>query len=161
MRSPLRRPWIKLYSIDCLEGSIRYQLEPAERSVWYELLLLSSICAIPGRICDKDERPYPHAFIANRLNISVELLERTLAKCIEEGRIQENAQGIIITNWHAYQSEYQRQKPYRQGQRAQADRDRYSRGPYGVCPVCRCRPCQCEVNDDETTEADGAEGSEG
>ena len=109
-----RRLWIKLYPVDCLDGSIRYQLEPDERGVWYDLLNFSAICAVPGTIADKDGRPYPHSFIANRLNIGLELLELALRKCKEEGRVQEEDGGIIvITNWHAYQSEYQRQKPYR------------------------------------------------
>lgn len=123
MRVPGRKTWIKLYPIDCLEGSIRYQLEPDERGVWYDLLNLSAICAFPGNISDKDNRPYPHSFIANRLNISVELLERTLTKCEDEGRISENDTGIHITNWKAYQSEYERQKPYR---------ERKKRNKYGL-----------------------------
>jgi uncharacterized protein (DUF1697 family) len=116
-----RRLWIKLYPMDCLDGSIRYQLEADERGVWYDLLNFSAVCALPGTIADKDERPYPHSFIANRLNISLELLEKTLRKCKEEGRIQEEDGGIIvITNWAAYQSEYQRQKPYREKKDAYA-----------------------------------------
>ncbi len=114
-RAGWRKTWIKLYPIDCLQGSIRYQLEPDERGVWYDLLNFAAICSSPGTISDKDNRPYPHAFIANRLNIPTELLDRTLAKCIEEGRISEDDTGIHITNWKAYQSEYQRQKPYRKG----------------------------------------------
>ncbi len=115
IRTKTRRPWIKIYPIDCLDGSIRYQLEPDERGVWYDLLNFSAICAEPGRIADKDGRPYPHSFIANRLNISLELLEKSLKKCIEEGRIREINGGVIeIRNWGAYQSEYQRQKPYRE-----------------------------------------------
>ena len=113
-RTIMRRPWIKLYPIDCLDGSIRYQLEPDERGVWYDLLNFSAICAKPGTIADKDERPYPLTFIANRLNISLELLEETLKKCIEEGRIKDIDGVIQIVNWGAYQSEYQRQKPYRE-----------------------------------------------
>ena len=112
-RGGTRRTWIKLYPIDCLDGSIRYQLEADERGVWYDLLNFSAICATAGTIADKDNRPFPHTFIANRLNISAELLERTLDKCKQEGRISENATGIHITNWSAYQSEYERQKPYR------------------------------------------------
>jgi len=108
-----KRTWIKLYPVDCLDGSIRYQLEPDERGVWYDLLNFSAICATPGSISDKDDRPFPHSFIANRLNIPLKLLESTLAKCLDEGRITENGQGIHITNWASYQSEYERQKPYR------------------------------------------------
>ncbi len=125
-----RRTWIKLYPVDCLEGSIRYQLEADERGVWYDLLNLSAICVTPGTISDKDARPYPHSFIANRLNIPTELLDRTLTKCIEEGRISENDTGIHITNWAAYQSEYERQKPYRQ-KKIEDDPDKYTKGKYG------------------------------
>ena len=116
-RTAGRRTWIKLYPVDCIDGSIRYQLEADERGVWYDLLNFSAICATPGTISDKDGRPFPHTFIANRLNILIDLLESTLQKCIEEGRISENGQGIHITNWAAYQSEYERQKPYRQAKK--------------------------------------------
>lgn len=120
-RTAGRRTWIKLYPIDCLEGSIRYQLEADERGVWYDLLKFSAICVNPGTISDKDNRPYPHSFVANRLNIAIELLERTLTKCEAEGRISENATGIHITNWKSYQSEYERQKPYRQGRKEKGE----------------------------------------
>jgi len=116
MRGHYRRPWLKLWAIECLDGSIRYQLEPDERGVWYDLLVFARVCNQDGLIADKDKRPYPHSFIANRLNISEELLERALQKCSGEGRIEENACGIQIVNWKIYQSEYERQKPYRQRQ---------------------------------------------
>lgn len=132
MRVLGRRPWIKLYPIDCLQGSIRYQLEPDERGVWYDLLNFAAICIVPGIISDKDNRPYPHSFIANRLNINVELLEKTLAKCEEEGRINEDDNGIHITNWKDYQSEYERQKPYRETKKQkEQDSDKYIKGKYG------------------------------
>ncbi len=116
MRTSWRRTWIKLYPIDCLDGSIRYQLEADERGVWYDLLNFAAICNKPGSIADKDERAYPLTFVANRLNITLELLEKTVKKCSEEGRIKVDEQGIHITNWTAYQSEYARQKPYREKQ---------------------------------------------
>jgi hypothetical protein len=112
-----QRRWIKLYPIECLEGSIRYQLEADERGVWYDLLNYAAICSEPGVISDRDGRPYPHSFIANRLNVSIELFERSLRKCADEGRIRENDDGIHIVNWKVYQSEYDRQKPYRQAKK--------------------------------------------
>jgi len=113
-RAKRKRAWVKMYPQDCLFGSINFQLEPAERCVWYELIYFSALCATPGTISDKDNRPYPHTYIANRLNVPAELLESTLEKCIEEGRIKDNLTGLHIVNWKAYQSEYDRQKPYRQ-----------------------------------------------
>jgi len=107
-----RKRWIKIYPVECLDGSIRYQLEPDERGVWYDLLNYSALCSNHGSIADRDNRPYPHSFIANRLNIPVELLVRTLAKCIEESRLTEDDKGIHVTNWKYYQSEYDRTKGY-------------------------------------------------
>lgn len=123
-RTGWRRPWVKFYVTQCLHGSIRYQLSPAERSVWYDLIIFSATCAIPGLICDSDKRSFPHEFIANRLNVPLELLEVTLKKCREEGRISENSDGIKVVNFEAYQSEYQRQKPYRDKKRKQGDDDK-------------------------------------
>ena len=54
------------------------------------------------------------SFIANRLNIPLDLLEKALKKCIDEGRIKDTGGVLTIVNWGAYQSEYQRQKPYRE-----------------------------------------------
>ena len=109
-----RRKWIKLYPMECLEGSIRWQLEPDERGVWYDLLNFCAICSNDGSIADRDGRSLPHSYIANRLNISLELLERTLRKCQEEGRLSEDEKGIHITNWKCYQSEYERIKEWRE-----------------------------------------------
>lgn len=112
-RSKTKRRWVKMYPQDCLFGSISYQLEPAERCVWYELIYYSALCAEPGVIADKDNRPYPLNHIAGRINVPLKLLEATLKKCIAEGRIEDNATGLHIVNWKAYQSEYERQKTYR------------------------------------------------
>lgn len=118
-RQPLatRRRWIKLYPLECMDGSIRYQLESDERSVWYDLLVFSAICNNAGSISDRDNRPFPHSFIANRLNISLELFERALTKCKDEGRINEDESGIHIANWKYYQSEYDRVKGYQEAYR--------------------------------------------
>ena len=112
-----KRRWIKLYPNECLSGSIRWQLTPQERSAWYDLLFFSSVCSNTGDICDRDKNPIPRSFIANRLNISLQLLNSTIEKCKEEGRLTEDDKGFHITNWGKYQSEYDRQKPYRQAKK--------------------------------------------
>ena len=96
-----RRRWIKLYPMECINGSIRYQMKPDERGVWYDLLNFAAICSNDGTIADRDGNPYPYSFIANRLNIPVTLLQRTLTKCISEGRLAEDDSGIHIVNWPA------------------------------------------------------------
>lgn len=113
-RAQWQRRWIKLHIQQCLEGSIRWQLEPDERGVWYDLLVFAGTCQNEGMIGDRDKRPFPIEFIANRLNIPLEMLERTIKKCVAEGRIKESDEGLCIVHWKEYQSEYERQKPYRE-----------------------------------------------
>jgi len=131
MRGEYRRPWLKLWALECLEGSIRYQLSAAERGTWYDLLALARICGHEGVIADRDMRPFPRTFIANRLNIAQDLLEATLKKCIAEGRITENEGVLVITNWKTYQSEYERQKPYRQKGQPAETAEGYKNQKYG------------------------------
>ncbi len=133
-----RRTWIKLYCYGRLHGSVVYQLDDAEQSVWDKLLCLAGICGLDGLIADNDRRSYPHSFIAHEIHSSLELLESTLSKCIEEGRISENDHGIVITNWAAYQSEYDRQKPYRQATISKKARleQQQEWGRLGLCDNC-------------------------
>jgi len=114
MRGSPKMTWVKLHVSGWLHGSIRYQLEPDERGVWADLIAMAGQCLARGRICDNDGIAYPKQYIANQLNISLELLERTLGKCKKEGRIAEIKGVIGITHWKEYQSEYERQIPYRQ-----------------------------------------------
>ena len=131
MRGEYRRPWLKLWAIECIEGSIRWQLEPDERGTWYDILALARICNQQGTIADRDGRPFPHTFIANRLNITLELFETTLTKCKDEGRCKEDEKGIHIVNWKVYQDEYSRQKPYRDKKKGSPDDpDKYVKGKY-------------------------------
>ncbi len=119
MRGETKMSWVKLHISNMLNGSVRYQLEPAERATWVDLLCFAGLGNEPGIISDNDNRPYPHSFLANRFNIPLELLESTLKKCQAEGRIKEDKAGIHITNWKEYQSDYQRQKPYRDKEKEQ------------------------------------------
>ena len=109
-----RRTWIKLHCDGILRGSINYQLSLEEQAVWMKLLAFTAVCGgQEGWIQDNDQRPLPHFFTASELHCPLEVFENTLTKCIEEGRCRENSQGIEIVNWKYYESEYDRQKPFR------------------------------------------------
>lgn len=110
----MTRRWVKIWVNECLTGTVRFDFTPAERSVWYDLLILAGNCRADGVIAAGPGRPYPHNWIAGTLNIPQDLLETTLKKCEEFGRVKEDENGIRIINWSKYQSEYDRQKPYRQ-----------------------------------------------
>ncbi len=113
-KSRWRRTWVKMWVAECLEGTIRFEFSPAERGVWYDLILLAGRCRIPGIIAANENAPYPHSYIAGLLNIDQGLLQTTLEKCQKSDRIVEDERGIVLVNWEHYQSEYERQKPYRQ-----------------------------------------------
>lgn len=114
-RGSNRRSWVKLWVTGWLHGSIRWQLNPDERATWADLICLAGECNHNGLICDNDGRSYPISYIANQLNIDLALLGSTVAKCKAEGRIEERDDEVIaIANWNAYQSEYSRQKKYRE-----------------------------------------------
>lgn len=129
MRGKGKRSWIKIWVTGWLHGSIRWQLDPSERGVWADLIVLAGESSQEGAICDNDKRPYPRDFIASQLNIPQELLDRTIAKCMHEGRIEERDDVIIISNWQTYQSEYDRVKKYRE--KPAEDPEKYKKGRYG------------------------------
>ena len=115
-KSRWRRTWVKMWVNECLEGTIRFDFSPAERGVWYDLIMLAGRCRVPGTISANENTAYPHSYIAGLLNIDLKLLEKTLEKCKKSGRVTEDERGIHLLNWDHYQSEYERQKPYRQKQ---------------------------------------------
>jgi len=123
------RRWVKIWVEESLSGTMRFDFAPDERGVWYDLLVLAGRCRLEGTIAAGEGVPYPHTWIAGTLNIPVDLLDRTLKKCLTSGRIEENHTGLRIINWDKYQSEYDRQKPYRQAKKE--DPDKYTKGKYG------------------------------
>lgn len=130
-KSRWRRTWVKMWVNECLQGTIRFDFGPDERGVWYDLIILAGNCRIPGIISPNGNSPYPHKYIAGLLNIDLELLEKTLEKCQASGRIEETEQGIKLVNWEHYQSEYERQKPYRQAKKVEDDPDKFTKGKLG------------------------------
>jgi len=114
--------WHKVNSSRWLEGSIRVDLTPAERSVWQDLLCLASLSRERGRIERSRGIPYTREEIASRLIIDVGLLQSTVDKCIREGRLQEDNGSLIITNWDKYQEVPERKQHLTPQARELADR---------------------------------------
>lgn len=100
-----RRLWIKLYVDECLDGSIRHELTPGERCVWYELLLLGGKSRVPGVIQGAMGKAPTSEYFAGRLSIPVKVVASARAKCLEEGRLFEDGDGLHITHWGEYQGQ--------------------------------------------------------
>jgi len=130
MLSRWRRTWVKLWVNECLTGTIRFDLTPEERSVWYDLIILAGQCRQPGVLASNEKYPFPHNYIAGILNIPLKLLEQSLEKFKKSDRVVEDENGIKIMNWERYQSEYERQKKYREKD-TETKPHKYTGGKYG------------------------------
>ncbi|MFC1934884.1 phage replisome organizer N-terminal domain-containing protein [Chloroflexota bacterium] len=109
------RTWIKLYCDNWLSGTIRDE-QPDVRSVWIDLLTLAG----SGNYGDIGEIKLSNGVgltdnqIAEILHISKPLWRKSKKRFFLSQRIEITPRGAIrISNWSKYQSEYQRQKPYR------------------------------------------------
>ncbi len=71
--------WIPVYIDKHLFGSTRLELEPDERSVWMDLLVLAG--KDNGYVRANEGVPYPREQLAGLFLVSEELLNRTIKKC--------------------------------------------------------------------------------
>ena len=125
-----RHRYYKVFPMEDLSGVIRYQLTPAQRGVWYDLRNVAGISENPGCVCQSAGHAYRRADLALVLNIPTALLQSTVDKALELGLCTEDDTGIHILDWPRRQSEYDRQKPYRQ-KRTEVDPDKFIKGKYG------------------------------
>lgn len=103
--------WVKIYCLESLDGSIRRDLEPSERSVWYDLLLLAGLSRRPGYIERSKGIPYTIEEISSRLSTGVDIVTKSIEKSIKEGRITKLDDGtLVITNWGRYQVDSRKEK---------------------------------------------------
>ena len=113
------RTWVKLWCHNWIHGTLAWDFEDlAERGAWACLLALAGECRQDGIIGAGPGRPYSHEWIGAILRIKLDFLEAFLLKAEAHDMIHENKDGIHIVNWPKYQSEYQRQKPFREQKKA-------------------------------------------
>ena len=132
----MARRWIRLWVNEFLHSSAIWDLTDAEVGVFFKLLALAGSCRTDGLIAAGDEsRPYPDEWIATTLNIPMPLFNEAIKKLVDTQRIEVNGNGISICKWTEYQSEYDRQKPYRFAAKTRpqenTDPDKYIKGRYG------------------------------
>jgi hypothetical protein len=117
--------WIKLWPDEWLNGTLRFTLDHKKRAVWADVLCLAGRSRIPGVICAGEENGkligYPPEHLAGITLVTPEEFLQILSIFEAQGRVnieRENGRIIIhLTNWKKYQSDYYRQKPYRQVKR--------------------------------------------
>ena len=102
MKDKQTQMWIPLYVDKWIFGSTRIELEPAERGVFIDLMVLAA--KDDGYVRANETTPYLSVQIAGLLNIPVELLQSTIAKCLHFGKFEEPESGIYrLCKWDDYQ----------------------------------------------------------
>jgi hypothetical protein len=94
--------WFPFWSDKWLWGSIRIELDPAERGIWVDMLALAA--KDNGHIRANEETPYPLHQLAGMLIVDKELLEKTIEKFIELDKMERDKYGCLhIKKWEKYQ----------------------------------------------------------
>ncbi len=102
MKDKNTQMWIPLYVDKWIFGSTRIELDPAERSVFIDLMAFGA--KDNGFIRANEITPYPHTQLAGLLNIPIGLLDSTISKCLKFGKIEEPIAGIYkLCNWDKFQ----------------------------------------------------------
>ena len=110
------RTWIKIYPENWLKQTLR-QETPELRGFWMDVLALAGngTYGDSGEIKLADNVGLTDAQIAGIFKVPVRNWLKNKARLIETERISCNGTGIItILNWSKYQSEYTRQRSYRE-----------------------------------------------
>lgn len=123
--------WLKLWIEPSLDGLIRTELSPAERGVYYDLQILAKKCDQGGYLATETGKPYSERWLAARLNINRRLLQNVVQKCATLGLINDTENGIFLVRFMESQSDYYRQRKYRQPQGTNNGQDKYLGGKYG------------------------------
>jgi hypothetical protein len=122
----MSRPWFKVWTNEWLDGTTRFQMTGAQRAFWMDLIAQAARSRYPGVICSGKDGDgfvgYPlTTFCAldpgGELDIlaTFELFAGT-GKIVLEVTSEKPVKlyKVTIINWGKYQSEYLRQKSYRQ-----------------------------------------------
>lgn len=127
-----RRTWVKLWVNEWLDGTTRGEMSDAQRAFWIDLLAMAGRSRYPGIVCagkgpEGNIIGYPVNKFQGLMSEPIDV-EETFALFERTGkvRIEVTATSPVklialhLLSWDKYQSEYNRQKPYRESWRLQA-----------------------------------------
>lgn len=128
------RKWVKLWVNEWLDGTTRGEMTDAQRAFFIDLLAMAGRSRFPGIICagkvNDEFVGYPlnkfQGLMSEPIDVmaTLELFELNSKIKVEVTRQEPNKlYKITLLNWERYQSEYQRQKYYRELQKG--DKESY------------------------------------
>jgi hypothetical protein len=102
--------WFKLYPEKWLLGSTRWELTAEQRAIFIDFLALAALNDHPGEFSYHSVKQ-----LASQIHVRPKNLTFAIETLINTNKIEvdDTAKIIKIKNWRKYQSEYERQKPYR------------------------------------------------
>ena len=80
--------WFPLWVDKWIFGSTRIEFQPDERAVWVDLMAIAA--KDNGYIRANPTTPYPLRQLAGLFCITEELLQRTIQRCLETNKLEEN-----------------------------------------------------------------------
>jgi len=110
--------WIRLWPDYIINGTTFSELDAETRGVWFSLLALAGYSPQPGTICISQGIPYTNEQMAGFLKIPLPILDKAIIRLTspEVKKLTVNPDKTLsVSNWLKYQTEYERQKPYRRG----------------------------------------------
>ena len=100
----MAKPWAKLWWESVLSGSMIKDLEPDERAVFFELMAVACGSVREGYVEIWKDMGYSSDQLSSILNVSKELLDRAVTKCISQNRLELLGGNVIhFVNWEKYQ----------------------------------------------------------
>jgi hypothetical protein len=108
----MRRRWFKLFAAELLYGKFK-DLTCEEFGIAVRLFCMASDNVVQGQISLTEKIPYSIVQIAGIINTKPVILVEVLSSLVRYHTIKIEDDIIFIINWAEYQSEYERQKPYR------------------------------------------------
>lgn len=111
-----RRNWIKIYPEGFLRRTLFMEMpDIGERYAWIGFLCLAGDNGIDGKISITETMGYTDEQLAGLLDMDVDVLKSAKKKMVKYEKISVDKNNVIqILSWNTYQSEYQRQRDYRQ-----------------------------------------------
>ena len=103
----MSRRWFKLWIEEWETGSIRVDMDSAERGFWADMIGCAMKSRVEGLMCrdSKGLIGYTHQELANKYSVPVELVQSTIAKRLKDGSIKLRDNNVIeIVNIFKYQS---------------------------------------------------------
>jgi hypothetical protein len=119
-----RRSWVKLWVNEWLEGTTRCEMTDAQRAFFIDLLAMAGRSRFPGIVCAGQINDqfvgYPltkfQSLMTQPIDVlqTLELFQRNQKVKLSYTQTEPFPLVMVeMLNWERYQSEYQRQKPYR------------------------------------------------